>query len=625
MSSLFSELKRRHVFRVAAAYLVIGWLLAQVLGLAASSFDAPLWVMKMIITLLAVGFIPTILFSWAYELTPEGLKKDSEVDPTQANTSQTANKLNVVTLIAVIAAAGMFVYQLLNPIPESTSAEGPAIQSQEIGAETMYVDNEVDKGTIDDASIAVLPFTDLSPAGDQEYFSDGIAEEILNVLVRVDSLKVASRTSAFGFKGQEALGIPLIAERLKVRHVLEGSVRKAGDTVRITAQLIDAQTDQHLWSQTYDRPLTAENIFTIQDDVSSEIVKSLRNHLGVELGDTQAVNFDTENLDAYELYLQARQLFFQRNLEIIPTIIELGKKATELDPTFAQAWAGLAATYSVATGWGVAGDNHFINAEAAAKKAIELDPDLALPYAVLANIGSGKIPIDFTKTIQLSNQALALDVNNSTAQLWRGIDELTLGFFERADVRFQTCLNIDPAYENCRRFLALTKLFAGETAVALELLDKSMLAGSTSQLDPFYRYFLINGDHRNGLLVLILNNNYFNIGLDVDMAYRRWTDPSFNFEQELILFLSQYEAKYKHKFDWDKQYIGPSIAYFIKKYDKLTPEPLTMYWWERSDPEFLKSPHRKRLIREMGIYDYWRKTEFPPQCRAVGDDDFECD
>ena len=161
--------------------------------------------------------------------------------------------------------------------------------------------------TVEDTSIAVLPFADLSPSGDQEYFSDGIAEEILNVLVRVDNLKVASRTSAFGFKGQEALGIPTIAKRLNVRHVLEGSVRKSGEMLRITAQLIDASNDKHLWSQTYDRKLTTENIFAIQDEIANEIVKQL----GIVMGGNGSgapivsVKADTKNLNAYELYLQA--------------------------------------------------------------------------------------------------------------------------------------------------------------------------------------------------------------------------------------------------------------------------------------------------------------------------------
>ena len=208
--SLFNELKRRNVFRVAAAYLFISWLLVQVLGLAASSFEAPAWVMKMIITLLAIGFIPTILFSWAYELTPEGLKKDSEINHQKSNTSHTANKLNIITLLAVIGASGMFVYQQMNPTHRSIIADSNSVTSAQTGIQSDSKNSDYnlnesniansDNKTVDEKenkSIAVLPFADMSQAGDQEYFADGISEEILNVLVRIPNLRVAGRTSSF--------------------------------------------------------------------------------------------------------------------------------------------------------------------------------------------------------------------------------------------------------------------------------------------------------------------------------------------------------------------------------------------------------------------------------------------
>ena len=213
-----------------------------------------------------------------------------------------------------------------------------------------HLSAESPEAPINDLSIAVLPFADLSPGGDQEYFSDGIAEEILNVLVRIEDLKVASRTTSWGFKGQEALGIPFMAEKMNVRHVLEGSVRKSGDTVRITAQLIDADTDQHLWSETYDRTLTAESVFEVQDDIAKAIVEQL----GIIM-DTDAIApshaADTKDINAYELYLEASQLFAERRS--LPRAIDLFEQAVATDPSFARAWAGLAATYSGRAGLGI--------------------------------------------------------------------------------------------------------------------------------------------------------------------------------------------------------------------------------------------------------------------------------
>src|SRR5690606_29327871 len=186
--------------------------------------------------------------------------------------------------------------------------------------------------TVNAASIAVLPFADLSPGADQEYFSDGMAEEILNALVRVKGLQVASRTSSFGFKGQESLGMPVIAERLSVRHVLEGSVRRAGNNLRITAQLIDADVDRHLWSDTFDRPLTAENVFAIQEEIASAIVAALVDSLGIEIEDEVRLGQPTENLTAYDMYLRARGLFQARtDLDVADDLL---RQALEQDADF---------------------------------------------------------------------------------------------------------------------------------------------------------------------------------------------------------------------------------------------------------------------------------------------------
>jgi TolB-like protein len=306
--SLFAELKRRHVIRVAAAYLIIGWLLVQVLDLAAESFEAPTWVMKMIITLVVLGFIPTLLFSWAYELTPEGLKKDSEVDKSTSADSQTANKLNVVTLVAVAGLVALIGWQQMNP-PVSP----PVSDKSSVEATTQTPSAEPELGsTVDDASIAVLPFADMSPEGDQGYFSDGVSEEILNVLAKIEGLRVASRTSAFAYKNSQQR-IPEIARELQVRHILEGSVRRAGDTIRVTAQLIDAETDEHLLSETFDRTLTAENVFAIQGDIAQLIATALSERIEIAgIATPITVAADTANLATLDLYYEANSLFLLR-------------------------------------------------------------------------------------------------------------------------------------------------------------------------------------------------------------------------------------------------------------------------------------------------------------------------
>jgi len=334
---LLVELKRRNVFRVALFYIVAAWVVLQVAETLLPVFDVPDTAIRIIVLILALGFPLAVVFSWVFELTPEGLKRDEDVHVDPEIKQQTSRKLNWATLIAAVLAIGLLVADRLMPEPASVST--PTLQSVEVvPGPASSANNEPDP-----ASIAVLPFEDLSPQGDQGYFSDGIAEEILNVLVRIDGLEVASRTSAFRFRDRDDIGIPGIARELDVRHVLEGSVRKAGDAIRVTAQLIDGRSDKHLWSETYDRSLTAENIFAIQDEIATAIVAALRESIALPDSARPEVGMQTESLDAYELFLEARALYNQRkSLDRAEALLE---RAVDLDPEFAGAWAIRAAIY----------------------------------------------------------------------------------------------------------------------------------------------------------------------------------------------------------------------------------------------------------------------------------------
>ncbi|MFU8895277.1 MAG: hypothetical protein ACNA8J_02700 [Gammaproteobacteria bacterium] len=288
---LFAELKRRNVFRVALFYVVSAWLIIEVAETVLPLFDVPDGVLRGLVVLLVIGLVPALGLSWIYEITPEGIKRDADLSDPDLHNPHTGRKLNWATLVVAVLAIGFLAVDRMTPAPPQVVAPEPAATPPTVSAaETEVLD----------ASIAVLPFTDLSPGADQEYFSDGMAEEILNALVRVKGLKVASRTSSFGFKGQESLGMPVIAERLAVRHVLEGSVRRAGNNLRITAQLIDTRVDRHLWSDTFDRPLTAENVFAIQEEIASAIVAALVDSLGIEIADEVRLAQPTENLTAYD-------------------------------------------------------------------------------------------------------------------------------------------------------------------------------------------------------------------------------------------------------------------------------------------------------------------------------------
>ena len=610
MNNIFAELRRRNVFRIAGVYAVVGWMLVQVAIALETALSLPGWFDAAITAALFIGFPIALILAWAFEMTPEGMKLTAAVPEGESIHAKTGKKLDYVIIGGLALVAVMIIADRLMP-------HSPVLDGGEVAA-----NGAAQPTPVSNASIAVLPFADLSPQSDQEFFSDGIAEEILNVLVRVDSLKVASRTSAFGFKGQEALGIPLIAEKLNVRHILEGSVRKSGETVRITAQLIDAQTDQHLWSETYDRTLTAENLFAIQDEIANAIVKELG--LVIE-GGTNApavsVSADTQNLDAYEKFLEARALFTIRNNQNIPSIIDLFEQVVKDDPEFARGWAGLSAAYVVAPSWELSDRDYYTLAAQSARRAIDLNPELGLPFAVFAEIDRSKKPADFSGAFSNFDEALKRDPNEVNALQWRGESWVAVGFFDRAVADYTRCIEIDPAFLQCRMWLAKTKFFQGKVDEGFALHEKAIAMGGIGAGAFHYAMEYAHADDKRAtalsLSAAFHQFSYFNGRSDTFI--RALTDQEFDFNTEANAIEIEWKANNDSEFVWDGV-----IALIFKKYEFIKSAYYSL-WWIRTDPEFLKSSERKRLIREAGVYDYWQEAGFPPQCKPIGKDDFECE
>lgn len=323
--SLFEELKRRNVFRVAAAYLVVGWLLTEVLTTLLPAFGAADWVSKAVMLVFALGFLPTIVLSWIYELTPDGIKRDHEVDRDHPDALINSKRLEYFTITSVIV--GVIVIAVFSSRP-----------SEDDVAESLQAT------AIADASVAVLPFVNMSGSEENEYFSDGLTETLLHMLAQVPELKVAARTSSFAFRDQNKT-IGEIAEALDVAHVLEGSVQRAGDRVRITAQLIRASDGFHVWSENYDR--TLDDIFGIQDEIAGKVGGALSaSLLGTAEPTPVAVAGATTDIpDAYDLYLQAlnsRTTFSYGELEAGERLL---KGALTVDPNFLEAKTELANNY----------------------------------------------------------------------------------------------------------------------------------------------------------------------------------------------------------------------------------------------------------------------------------------
>jgi adenylate cyclase len=324
--SLLAELKRRNVLRVAAAYVAVAWLVIQVVETLFPMFGLGEAAARTVVIILAVGFVPAMVLSWIFELTPEGFRRDSQVDHSAPSARTMARRLDRVIVVALVFAVGYFAVDkfVFDPARDAEIRE----QAREEGRAQAVV------GAYGDKSIAVLPFADMSPDGDQAWFSEGIAEELLNLLARIPELRVISRSSSFSV-ARENLEVPEIAERLHVAHVLEGSVRLAGNTIRITAQLIDARSDSHLWSDTYDRELG--DIFEIQDDIAAEVVKDLEVTLLRELPSVHRTD-----PEALRLTLQARRLFWSESSRGFEGQMALLEKALEIDPDYVPALMQLA-------------------------------------------------------------------------------------------------------------------------------------------------------------------------------------------------------------------------------------------------------------------------------------------
>jgi TolB-like protein len=615
MNKLFAELRRRNIFRIAGVYAITGWILAQISGVLESALNLPHWFDTIVVTLLLIGFPIALLFAWAFEMTPEGVKRTEAVADGTSITPKTGRKLDFAILGGLVLVALLVIWQGTRPASAPLEAN--------LGDITAPAENEIDP-----ASIAVLPFADLSPNKDQEYFSDGMAEEILNVLVRTPGLKVASRTSAFGFKGQEALGIPVIAKKLNVRHVLEGSVRKSGDTIRITAQLIDAQTDQHLWSETYDRELSAENIFAIQDEIANEIVKQLSTKISGESPKTPNVRVaaGTENLDAYELFLRAHAKLITR--KDIPGTIALYERAVAADPGFARAWAGLAAAYRVAPSWFITDRDYDALAISSANKAIALNPNLALPYAVLGLLAGTTPPFDFDEGFAQLDQATKLDPKETTAWLWRGVLNVKLGYFDKAEQDFRQCLTLDPAYELCRRYIAEVKFYMGDTKRALVLFEQGRMKDFRGNDSIFLNAYAAMGKFStvlSGVYYETGSRNTNNAAEKITLEYRAITEPDFDFEKERAAIEALYARTDGKPLDWshpDTQL----LAFGYRNYAAVkNPNIYNSIWWYSYPAALKASPHQKRWMVELGLPEFWRKNGFPPQCKPVGKDDFVCD
>jgi len=578
MQGLIAELKRRHVFRVGIAYAVIAWLLVQVAVSVEGPLRLPEWTDTLVIVILAIGFPVALLLAWAFEHTPEGIRR--EAPRAQAAGAQEAR-------------------------------DGQAV------------------------SIAVLPFADMSPDKDQEYFADGISEELLNSLARIRDLRVSGRTSSFYFKGRNE-DLRKVGEALGVRYILEGSVRKAGDRVRITAQLIDASTDAHLWSETYDR--TFADLFEIQEEIAKAVASALQITLGV--GGLGSVPGMTRNAAAYEEYLVAGVASgVEINLPTTPQAmresIQHLERAVSLDPDFSLAWAGLHYVFTQsATILGAAGANLKEKGEHARERSLALTPDspFVLSNMLLGSANRG----DWEGARELNRQALAAADKYSVRDHFSyraGLFRHMTGNLDEAIDHYERARLVDPLNANSAAYLCDAYAARGEIQLAYAEADRfrdysgprfvlvkasalmaAMVAGERAQID----------EHLGQLIP-----SDANAGIALAMRERLDDPEAALAELERSLTLPEYQSAFQRNIIaiWAAYFGAPDVALELMRefLVQQNNRSLTFLAWRAIFRDVRRLPGFKGLLQEIGLVDYWRKTgDWGYFCRPVGHDDFEC-
>jgi len=470
--SLFEELKRRNVFRVGAAYAVIAWLLLQVADIVIDNISAPEWVFQTFMLALLLGFPLALFFAWAFELTPEGLKKEKDVDRTQSITHVTGRKLDLTIIALLTIGLVYFLWESrfsdhrtqTEAVSTETTIQGEAAEST---GPLATEDTTVESAPAPQKSIAVLPFVNMSDDSGNEYFSDGISEEILNALAKVRELKVAGRTSSFAFKGQNQ-DLRQIGEMLGVKHILEGSVRKAGNQVRITAQLIKVDDGFHLWSESYDREL--DNVFAIQDEIATAILLQLKAHL-MDGESTVSTPVDTQ---AYELYLLARQRVYERTAASIQMALDLLDEALELDDSYAPAYT-LKGIATILIGEDNYGGMHSQRSREESlplfEKALELDPQSA---EALAGMGlwHSQFKRDHHTAIDYYRRALKINPSLTDAGVWYASSLAFLGDVRGSLNIGEELFSRDPLHPAARNNLAVDYVVIGQPENSLAMAQK---------------------------------------------------------------------------------------------------------------------------------------------------------
>jgi TolB-like protein len=479
---VLAELKRRNVIRMAGLYLVGSWLVIQVAETLLPIFETPGWVLKALVVLLAIGFLPALVFSWLYELTPDGLKRDSEVDPASSIAPRTAQRMDRLLVVGLLAVVGLVAADRYWPAKPSAPAAATTPAAVEVESGPLPAGADASQSTatpeVDERqarSVAVLPFANRSAEPDTQYFVDGIHDDLITQLAKIGALRVTSRTSVNEYR-ETAKKIPQIAQELGVATVLEGAVQRAGNRVRITAQLILASDDSHLWAETFDRELTAENLFDIQTEIAGKIAGALQATLTP--AETASVGrVLTRDLGALEAYRQARVLMWGRQDGRFDEAERLLRVASERDPGFAAAHA-LQSRIEISRYWFQGADE-----EALLRAGKRLDQARALdPEALELYLAEGYFHYwgqrDYAQSLIAIDKALRIAPGDADTQALRGFVLRRMGRFEQAEGALRASVVADPRNPISQIELAVMEMRSGDPAAARIRLGKALELGN---------------------------------------------------------------------------------------------------------------------------------------------------
>ena len=636
--SIFTELKRRNVFKVGIAYAIVAWLLIQVVAIVLPTFDAPRWVQQTITFIIILGFPIALFLAWAYELTPEGIKPTPPTAPAESVTHETGKKLNY-TIIGLMALVIVFLvvdnYVLTNKGDEEqgVKSEERAAQVQSGPVTTTTAVSE-QKPAVPRNSIAVLPFTDMSPNKDQDYFADGIAEEILNSLAGIKDLEVRGRTSSFYFKGKHE-ELSTISDMLHVEYVLEGSVRKDADQVRITVQLINAQKDEHLWSKTYDHKL--KDIFVIQEDIARSIADTLQITLGVGmLGRTPGM---TRNVDAYDAYLAGLSMFYKLGRENNSRAMESLEKAVTLDPDFAVAWIYLASVYNDSARIFKPDEakKYETKRESALAHAIAITPNSVT--ALLAEAGLHEQRREWTAAEQSFKKAFALAPTDYGTNIQYGFFLTSVGRPAEAIDFTRRAVQIEPLSSISYSPLGTAYFLSGKSAAAKTTFKRSRELSEEKEIGNISLLIVAMSEHNEGLI-----RKYERLLVNPIISPDSNRPDSSDINKVMIPLLDKPDAaraklrQYMNDPAYNNTLFRTVVALWASYYGEYglalralqeASNSNSFYEYELWMP--LHKPVRrlsgfKEIVTKMGLVDYWRSTgNWGEFCHPVGEDDFECE